>query len=143
MKKILRKVRDVGAALLISAAFVFAVPAAAIAQPIVVADTIVTDAGTVTAVAVGTALAGVLTPFITAIINQPRFSSQTKAIIAALVGIVLGVVAVAVTGGFSALPWTQWGPQILAVVGVSQTLYALILKAPVEAIERATAGSDH
>lgn len=92
----------------------------------------------ITAIAVGTAIAGLLTPFISALINQPRFSSQTKAMLAAVIGIILGIIAVAVTGGFEALPPAQWGAQILAVVGVSQTLYALILKKPMDALEDAT-----
>jgi hypothetical protein len=104
------------------------------------ADTATALDQTVTAVAVGTAIAGVLTPFIAALLNQPKLTSQQKAMIAASLGLVLGVVAVGVTGGFVALPWTQWGAQILAVVGVSQTLYSFILKptGAADAIERAS-----
>lgn len=95
---------------------------------------------TVTAVAVGTAIAGVLTPFVSALVNSPRWSSKGRAMVAAGVGIGLGVLATAITGGFVELPWTQWGAQVLAVVGVSQTLYSFILKTPVESLNEAVRG---
>jgi hypothetical protein len=82
---------------------------------------------TITAVALGTAIAGLLSPFLTALLNQPAFSSQTRGMIATGVAIVLGLAATAITGGFS-LGAAGAAGSVLAVVGVSQTLYSVILK---------------
>lgn len=81
----------------------------------------------ITAVALGTAIAGLLAPFLTALLNQPAFSSQTRGMIATAVALVLGVVATALTGGFALGP-AGAAASVLAVVGVSQTLYSVILK---------------
>lgn len=43
---------------------------------------------------------GVLTPILTSVIQQPKWSDQVRSIIAALVSIVVGVVTVLANGGF-------------------------------------------
>lgn len=91
----------------------------------------------VTAVALGTAIAGLLSPFLTALLNQPAFTTSMRSITATVVSLVLGVGSMWLTGGFDSPPLT-WAVPVLAVVGVSQALYALVLK-PTKAVESLTA----
>jgi hypothetical protein len=93
----------------------------------VIAAVAAADEQTISAVAIGTGIAGLISPLLTALLNQPAFTSQTRLMVATGVSVVLGVLAVFVTGGFEG-GIAAAGAQILAVVGVSQTLYALILK---------------
>jgi len=82
------------------------------------------------AVLIATAVAGLLAPVLTGLINQPTWSSQKKRQVALLVAVLLGAVGLVLAGAFTE-PLTSpaaWGVALLAVVGVSQTIYALLLK---------------
>ena len=77
-----------------------------------------------TATAIVSAIVAFFAPAITAVLNKPHWSSQAKQIMALGVSLVLAVVAMAVTDGFTG----GWYAVILTVVGISQAAYALIWK---------------
>lgn len=97
----------------------------------------------VTAVVLGTAIAGFLAPFLIPLINRPQFSDQAKRLIALGVGVVLAVLSLWITGGFD-LGWTAIAATILSVIGLSQTLYAIVVKptGASDAIEKVTSPSN-
>ncbi len=77
------------------------------------------------ATTIATALAGLLAPVITLIVSK-LVDPEQKTILALGIAVFLAVVALAVTGGFTS-PQTI-ATTVIAVVGISQTLYALIIK---------------
>ena len=88
------------------------------------------DAYVIQAVAIATALAGLLAPFLIALINRPTWSSLRKQNVALGVSVLLGVVGLFLAGAFTE-PITEpaaWGVALLAVIGASQTIYTLLLK---------------
>lgn len=89
---------------------------------------------------VATAIAGILSPFVSAIVNRPSWSTSRRSMVATAVALAIGVVSVAITGGFYEAPWQVWGVQLLGVVGVSQSLYSIILgpSGALQGIERGT-----
>lgn len=76
------------------------------------------------ATAVVSAIVAFFAPAITAVLNKPHFSSQVKQLVALAVAVVLAVIAMFVTDGFTG----GWYAVILTVVGISQAAYALIWK---------------
>lgn len=102
------------------------------------------EALTPLALAVG--LAGLLAPFLTALINRPSWSSQLKQLVALVVAIVLGIIGLVLGGAISNVPATPaaWGIVLFSVIGISQTLYAVVLKTTGvgPALEKATSPKD-
>lgn len=68
------------------------------------------------------ALAGFLAPLVTQAVKAAIPSGKTE-VVGVLISLVLGVVAIAATGGFSS--GYSWAALLPAVVGVSQVVYAL------------------
>lgn len=83
------------------------------------------------------ALVGAFLPLLTAVVNNPRWTSQQRQIISALISLVVGVVVVVASGNFDPQNWIV---TLVAVVGAAQAAYAFLWKptkvAP--AIETAT-----
>lgn len=75
-------------------------------------------------VTAGTALAGFLAPMITWLLNRVT-DDDHKQLLALAVAVLLGVVALGLTGGFNE---PSWGVNLLAVLGVSQAIFTLIIK---------------
>lgn len=94
-------------------------------------------------VAVSAAIAGVLAPAFIAVINQPRWQSQTKRIIAYTGAAVIGVLTVIGDGALNDMevniPNTV--TVVMAVVGASQIAYGILWKPSglSDVIEEATA----
>ena len=72
---------------------------------------------------------GFLAPLLVAIVNQPKFSSLVRRIIAIVVSVLLALVAMFVSGTFI-VPTDPRGVgiTILAVIGIAQIAYGLIWK---------------
>lgn len=68
---------------------------------------------------------GVLAPFLTAIVNRPEWSENTRRGVSFLVSVVVAVVALALFGG---LDLSDIPAAILAVLAVSTTVYAFLWK---------------
>ncbi|PSK95759.1 hypothetical protein CLV30_12811 [Haloactinopolyspora alba] len=86
-------------------------------------------------------LAGVLSalaPLVISLINRPSWSKSVKQLVAIAASVVLGVVALALTGGFTG--GDDVATVLLAVVGAAQSAYALVWKPSGVApkLERAT-----
>lgn len=81
-------------------------------------------------VTISSLLVGVLTPAIVAIINHPVWEPQAKRIIAVVAAAVLGVLTIIANGMFSDFEVTAATvvTVVLAVIGASQTAYALLWK---------------
>ncbi|MFT8636485.1 MAG: hypothetical protein ABF811_00795 [Pseudoclavibacter sp.] len=77
-----------------------------------------------TASTIALAVAGLLSPVIVQVTKQ-YVPLAWRAVFSLCVAVLLGVVAVAITGGFHS---TTVGVALAAVVGVSQTVYAAIQK---------------
>jgi Na+/H+-translocating membrane pyrophosphatase len=75
-------------------------------------------------------LVGVLTPAVIAVINHPVWQPQAKRIIAVICAAVLGILTVVANGMFTDFEVTAASvvTVVLAVVGASQTAYALLWK---------------
>lgn len=75
-------------------------------------------------------IVGAVTPFLIAVINNPRYSNQLRQVIAVGVSLLVGIMTV-IVGGF-VLDWTLSLPNILfiisAVVGAAQAFYSLVWK---------------
>lgn len=75
-------------------------------------------------------LVGVLTPAVVAVINHPIWEPQAKRIIAVVAAALLGVLTVIANGLFTDFEVTTANlvTAVLAVIGASQTAYALLWK---------------
>jgi hypothetical protein len=69
------------------------------------------------------ALIGALLPFLIAIVQQPRWSSGFRQIIAVVVSVIAGVGTVLVSGNFDVQNWLV---TLVAVIGAAQAAYALV-----------------
>lgn len=74
--------------------------------------------------AVTTAVAGLLSPIIIQV-GKRWVPDQWRPSFTILVSILIGCLAIAATGGSTP---RAWGVYLTAVVGISQTVYALIIK---------------
>jgi Na+/H+-translocating membrane pyrophosphatase len=81
-------------------------------------------------VAISAAIAGVIAPALIAVINQPRWQSQTKRIIAYAGAAVIGLLTVIGNGAMNDLEVNLPNAitVIMAVVGASQIAYGLLWK---------------
>lgn len=88
------------------------------------------DSYVIQAVAIASAIAGLLAPLLTALINRPTSTSRQKQLVALAVSVLLAILGLLLAGAFTApvLDPAAIGLAVLAVVGASQTIYALILK---------------
>jgi hypothetical protein len=71
------------------------------------------------------ALIGAVLPILIAIVQQPRWSSQVRQVIAVGVAALGGVGTVLASGNFDAQNWLV---TLVAVIGAAQASYALIFK---------------
>lgn len=89
---------------------------------------------------------GFLAPLLVAVVNQPRWSSRVRRIIAIVVSLILAVLALAITGGLSAVngDFRSIAVAVLAVIGVAQVAYAILWKPTgiTNAVESATSPTD-
>lgn len=80
-------------------------------------------------------IAGVITPFLVALINQPRWSPLVRALTTVLVSIGLGAAAAAVEGRLTGVRWTT----AALVIGASAVAsYKLLWATPAKQLELAS-----
>lgn len=77
-----------------------------------------------------------LAPYLVAIVNHPRWSPNSKRILAVMVSVLLSVVALLVVQVASGEPVESWVTLVILGILVSQTSYALVTKKSATALEK-------
>lgn len=81
---------------------------------------------------------GVLTPYLVALVNSPRWSTGQKRVVAVVGSLVLTGVSLAIYYASSGEPIPDWWQLLLLGLVVSQAIYALLAKPTAKALETAT-----
>lgn len=84
---------------------------------------------------------GILTPYLVALVNQPRWSATQKRVIGAVGSFAVSGAAIAIYYGVSGEPVTNWWSMLLLGLLVSQTAYALVAKPSAKTLEVASSKS--
>jgi hypothetical protein len=85
-------------------------------------------------------IAGVITPFLVALINQPHWAPLIRALMTVAVSIGLGAATAAVEGHLTGVRWTT-AALIIGADAVSS--YKLLWQQPAHRLELATSGGRH
>lgn len=82
-------------------------------------------------------IAGVITPFIVALINQPQWSALVRALMTVAASIGLGAATAAVEGQLTGVRWTT---AALVIGGAAVASYKLLWQTPARQLELASSG---
>lgn len=87
--------------------------------------------------ALWSSIAGVVAPFLVALVNQPQWSSLVRALMTVLVSVGLGAATAAAEGKFTGARWTT---AALIIGGAAVATYKTLWAKPAAALELASSG---
>lgn len=78
---------------------------------------------------------GVFSPFATALVNHPTWSTGAKRVVSILVPLLLGLASLSLYYAATGDPVPSWPLLVLLTVLVSQTAYGLVFKSAAKSVE--------